>query len=155
MKARTLLIVLTVMSGIVIALPEEHVNPERPQPEHKYGHAQKNDSEIQSDMYYQRLEQERSKQHLLERQRKEQKRLKQQRQELQMENQRKSMQGYDYNRYDDSRMQSDTDYQRLKRQRIDQLRIEQRQLELQQKNQRIQNEMEKERQEQIIREFYH
>jgi len=155
MKVLTLLIVLVVMSDIVNALSIAHVNAERHQSEQYYSYHQKTDSEIQSDIYYQRAEQERLEQQQREQQRKERQRLDQQRRQLQMENQSKPRQNYDGYQDHDSQRQRDMEHQRRIRQRIDRQRLEQRQLELQIQNQRIQNEMEQERQQQIIREFYH
>jgi len=154
MKVFTLFIILAVMSDIVNALSTEHENVKKRQPEH-YSYNQKTDSEIQSDIYYQRAEQERLEQQQREQQRKERQRLDQQRRQLQMENQRKPMHHYDDYQDYDSQRQSDMEHQRRMRQRIDRQRLQQRQLELQIQNQRIQNEMEQERQQQIIREFYH
>jgi hypothetical protein len=133
MKILLSLIPLAAMADIVIALPLPKANPESRQSEHNYDYAQKNDFEIQSDKYYRRLEQERLRRQLLEQQRIERLRLKQPHLEL----------------------QSDTDSQRLNQQRLDQQHIQQQQLELQLNNQRIQNEMEQERQNQMIKEFYH
>jgi hypothetical protein len=133
MKILLSLITLAAMADIVIALPLPKTNPESSQPEHNYDYAQKNDFEIQSDQYYRRLEQERLRRQLLEQQRIEGMRLKQPPLER----------------------QSDTDSQRLNQQRLDQQHIQQQQLELQLNNQGIQNEMEQERQNQMIKEFYH
>lgn len=153
MKILSLFIAIAVVPGIVNALSIEHENAKRRQPEH-YSYNQKTDSEIQSDMYYQRAEQERLEQQQREQQRKERQRLDQQRRQLQMENQRKPRPNYDdYQDYDSQRQSMEQ--QRSMRQRMDRQRLEQRQLELQIQNQRIQNEMEQERQQQIIREFYH
>jgi len=121
MKALSLFIILAVTSDIGNALSIEHENAERRQPEH-YSYNQKTDSEIRSDIYYQRAEQERLEQQQREQQRKERQRLDQQRRQLQMENQSKPRHHYDdYLDYDSQR----------------------------------QSDMEQERQQQIIREFYH
>ncbi|MGJ0484529.1 MAG: hypothetical protein ACR65R_08355 [Methylomicrobium sp.] len=132
MKILLSLINLAAMADIVIALALPKANPDR-QPEHYDNYAQKNDFEIQSDQYYRRLEQERLRQQLLEQQRIERIRLKQPHLER----------------------QSETNSQRMNQQRLDQLHIQRQQLELQLNNQRIQNEMEQERQNQMIKEFYH
>jgi len=155
MKVFTFFIILATMPGIVNALSVEHENAKKRQPEQYYSYNQKTDSEIQSDIYYQRAEQERLELQQREQQRKERQRLDQQRRQLQMENQSKPRKNDDGCQDYDSQRQSDMDYQRRMRQQIDRQRLEQRQLELQIQNQRIQNEMEQERQQQIIREFYH